>query len=253
MSGEEFVYRGNLADTPLPEMLATIHRYGVPGVMEFTFGELIKRIFLVEGDVIFATSNDRSESLGDFLLQQGRITKAQYDASSVVLRSSPGKRHGTVLVEMGFIPNETLDVAVRDQITLVVWRLFNVAEAQVTFKVGRFRGDEDIKIKIPTPRVTLSGCKRIADAKRLTARLGGRNIVLRQAERPQRLAGLKLEAGEQQLLDAVNGKQTLMELCEEGPFSPGLNARVLYALTVLGLANREGLTSGGIRIQVPSG
>jgi hypothetical protein len=252
MGEGEFVYRSNLADTPLPEMLATIHRYGVPGVMEFTFGERVKRIFLVEGDVIFATSNDRKESLGDFLLQQGKLTSEEYDLSSQILRQT-GKRHGTVLVEMGLLSVEALNAAVRDQITMVVWRLFNVNEAQVTFKVGRFRGDEDIKIKIPTPRVVLSGCKRITDAKRLTARLGGRNGVLRRIELPEHLSDLRLEAGEQQLLDAIDGKHSLKVLCESGPFDPGLNARVLYGLSALGLVQRERLSTGGIRIHVPDG
>ena len=34
VSEGEFVFRGDITDTPIPEMLATIHRYGVPGVME---------------------------------------------------------------------------------------------------------------------------------------------------------------------------------------------------------------------------
>ncbi len=34
MVGEEFVYRSELEKTPLPEILATINRYGVPGVLE---------------------------------------------------------------------------------------------------------------------------------------------------------------------------------------------------------------------------
>jgi hypothetical protein len=246
--GDDFVYRGNLAETPLPEMLATIHRYGVPGEMEFTSSGQTKRIFFLEGDVIFATSSDRKESLGDFLLQQGKITKGQYNVSVAMLKRSQGKRHGTILVEMGFLTDEGLGVAVREQVMMILWRLFNLDESVVTFKVGKFRSDENIQIKIPTPRVILSGCKRITDAKALIALLGGKNTVFHKLEVPKHLLTLPLKDSEQQLIELVNGKRTLLELCEAGPHSPGLNARALYAFMVLGMIQRSEV--GGIRIQV---
>jgi len=249
---QEFVFRGNLADTPLPEMLATIHRYGVPGVMEFSRGDETKRVCFLDGDVIFATSSNRAESLGDYLLQEGRITKAQYRVSSDELIRSPGKRHGTILVQMGFLDAEELGAAVREQIQTIVWSLFNWEDGEVTFRVGRFREDEVYKIKIPTPRAILSGCKQITEGRMVTARLGNRQAVYRQLPRPERLGRLRLETGEQSLLDLVDGKRPLVELCEKGPFSPGLNARLLYAFSVLQLIGRDRSKESGIRIQVRS-
>lgn len=251
MAGDEFVYRGTLDKTPLPEMLATIHRYGVPGVMEFASEGITKRVFFINGDVIFATSSNRSESLGDYLLREGRITKAQHRVSVDHLNQSPGRRHGSVLVELGFLGAHELGTAVREQVQLILWSLFNWEQGEVAFRVGRFRDDEVYKIKIPTPRAVLSGCKRITDGKKVTSRLGGRTTIFRQVERPDHLALLRLESGEQQMLDMIDGKATLFELCEKGPMTPGLNARVLYAFTELGLVNREAsVGSGGIRIHV---
>jgi hypothetical protein len=53
-----------------------------------------------------------------------------------------------------------------------------------------------------------------------------------------------------QLLQMVDGKHTLYELCDQGPLSQGGNARVLYALWALGLIDRESESSGHIRIQL---
>ena len=251
MADEEFVYRGNLEETTLPEILATIHRHGVPGVMEFARdGDETKKVFFLDGDVIFATSSERTESLGDYLLSQGKITKAQYRVSCDELTRSPGRRHGTILVQMGFLKSEELGVAVREQVQAILWNLFNWMEGQVAFRVGRFRDDEIYKIKIPTPRVVLSGCKRINDAKMVTGRLGGRRTVFSRPARPEHLASLKLETGEQELLELVNGKRTLVELCESGPLSPGINARVLYAFLVLQLVERDRASATAIKIQV---
>lgn len=249
----EFVYRGSLGQTPLPEMLATIHRYGVPGVMEFARDGETRRLFFADGDVIFATSSDRRESLGEFLVRNGRISEEQYESSSEKLAQSPGKRHGAVLVSMGFIRPEELGVAVRQQVEQILWGLFNWDEGSVTFRVGRFRDDEVYKIKIPMPRAIISGCRHIADVKQLTSELGGRTAVLRRCEMPRHLEGLPLEGNERVLLDMVDGRSQLVSLCEKGPESPGLNARILYAFLHLHLVERDSAASGGIRIQVRGG
>ena len=45
---------------------------------------------------------------------------------------------------------------------------------------------------------------------------------------------------------------TLFELCEKGPYSAGLNARVLYAYWCLGLTHKEKDTPTAIKVQVGS-
>lgn len=250
MTSEEFIFRGNLADSPLPEIMATVHRYGVPGVMELSRNEENKRIYFIDGDVIFATSSNRGESLGDFLLAQGRISEAQYKVSSEELIANPGKRHGRILVQMGFLKADDLGTAVREQVQTILWSIFNWIDGDIHFKVGRFREEEVYKITIPTPRAVFSGCKRITDAKAVMARLGGKNTIFKALQRPKHLGNLRLEAGESRLLEMVDGKKTLFELCEEGPLAAGINARVLYALLELQLIEREEQGSTAIRIQV---
>lgn len=249
MTAGEFVFRGDLAETPFPEILATIHRYGVPGVMELRSTGATKRVFIIDGDVIFATSSDRRESLGDFLLREGQITKAQHRAACDEMARSEERRLGTILIEKKFLEPEELGPAVREQIQEILWSLFDWEAGSVTFNVGRFRDDEVFKIKVPTARAIVGGCRRIRDGRRATARLGGKKTVLERRELPKHLAGLRLEPKERQLLDLVDGKRTLVELCQEGPFSAGVNARLLYAFTVLQMVERSG-ESGGIRIQV---
>ena len=250
MSDNDFIYRGNLSRTALPEILATIHRHGVPGVMEFTRGEETRKLYFIEGDIIFATSSDRGMSLGDYLVSKGRITEAQHQVSSEELDREPGRRHGSILVQMGFLRKEELGAVVREQVQDILWSLFNWDEGEVVFKVGVFREDEVYKIKIPTPRAILSGCKHIADAKKVMGKLGGRSTVFSRGDRPAHLGSLYLETSEMTLLEMVDGRTTLFDLCEKGPLNPGVNARVMYAFLYLQLVTREEVSSSGIRIQV---
>ncbi len=252
MGDTDFIFRGNLRRTALSEMLATIHRHGVPGVMEFSRGEETRKLYFIEGDIIFATSSDRGMSLGDYLVSKGRITEAQHQVSSEELDREPGRRHGSILVQMGFLRKEELGAAVREQVEDILWGLFNWDEGEVVFKVGVFRDDEVYKIKIPTPRAILSGCKHIADAKKVMGKLGGRSTVFSRGARPDHLENLHLEMSEMTMLEMVDGRTTLFDLCEKGPLNPGVNARVMYAFMYLQLVTREEVSSSGIRIQVKS-
>jgi len=250
MSNDEFIFRSDLEKTPLPEILATVNRHGVPGVLEIVHGATVKRVYLADGEIIFATSSDRSESLGEFLVRAGEITEAELEQSTIELTDTPGARHGEILVKMGFLEREKLGAAVRKQVQAILWGLFNMKEGRVTFKVGRFKDDEVFKIKIPTARAIIAGCRRIEDAKQLTARLGGRGAILKRLPRPPHLDKFRLEADERELLELINGKKTLYELCEIGPASAGANARVLYALAELQMVTVDPSSSGKILIQV---
>ncbi len=249
MVSEEFVFRGDLESDSLPEILATIHRHGVPGVLECTREDVSKSVYFATGDIIFATSTDREESLGESLLRDKLITEDQLRLSSDELKRTPGRRHGTVLVQMGFLEPHELGAAVRKQVQSIVWSLFSWTSGSVTFRVGHFRDDEVYKIKIPTAKAILEGCRFLADPKSVTAKLGGRGGILRPMKRPENLARLELEDEERKLLELTDGSRTLYELCEAGPLNPGINARILYALLALGLIGRE-QTSGAIKIRV---
>jgi hypothetical protein len=104
-------------------MLVTIHRYKAPGVIECRRGDVTKRIYLDRGHIIFATTNQISESLGDKLLREGKLTHEQYDDSVKLLRTT-GKRHGVTLVEMKIITPQELFRAVREQLQEIVWSIF---------------------------------------------------------------------------------------------------------------------------------
>jgi len=245
------MFVGELTQTPLPEILATIHRHRVPGLLEVTTEDAVRRVVISTGDIMFAFSNNRAESLGDMLLAAGRLSMEQYRASTMVMSREQGRRHGQILVDMGILSEAELRATVLEQVQRIVWRLFDVHEGGVVFTLGDFSAQEEHRLRIPTPRAILHGCKTVAEAKRLVSRLGSKSSVFSRQPMPDHLTTLELEPGEQQLLELVDGRRSLLELCEQGPFSAGLNARVLYAFHAMGMMQRKESASG-IKVQVPS-
>ena len=133
------LYQTDIAQTPLPEVLVKIHKYRAPGRLDCRHGDEVKRIYLERGDIIFATTSQIAESLGDVLLSRGDITREQYDESLRRVRET-GKRHGTVLVEMRVLSSEELFHAVRDHIQGILWSIFAWGSIRITFPSTRREG-----------------------------------------------------------------------------------------------------------------
>lgn len=226
------VYQTDIANTPLPEILVTIHRYKAPGTIECRRGNEQKEIFLDRGQIIFATSNQVRDSLGDKLLHEGKISQEQYD-ESVRRLVSTGKRQGTILTEMNVIAAEPLFAALREQILDVVWSTFAWDAGSVAFTPGRQKQQEFVKIDIPIPQAILQGVRRVPDPKPLVARLGTKATILTRTERE--VEDLTLDDDERRLLEACDGRSALIDLISLAPLSAANNARILYAFVALQL------------------
>jgi len=233
-----FEFRSNLAETPLPEVLETINRYRVPGVIECSREGWARKIFILDGEIIFATSNNLYDSLGDFLLRKKRIDRTQYDESVARLKATK-RRQGQVLVDMGLLTPKTLFTSVVDQVQEIVWDSFEWFEGDVAFNVGRYKDDEVIKLNIPTRRAILRGILGMTDAKRIVTRLGGATAVWVADFAPEQIGDLELDERELAFLGSIDGKQALKEVAERGPGSPAHNTRLLYAFSCLRLIKRK--------------
>ncbi|MGA7616984.1 MAG: DUF4388 domain-containing protein [Thermoanaerobaculia bacterium] len=241
-------FRSDLSQTPLPEVLITVHRYRIPGYIECSRSGETKKIYIDDGAIIFASSSRREDSLGDRLLEKGIITREQYDQSARLLKET-GRRQGQILAEMKAIEPKVLFVSVREQVEEIVWSVFAWPEGEVVFLPGRDKHEEFIKLHIPIPRAVLSGVRRMKDARALVARMGSRHTVFMRSERAAD-PGFELSAEELVLLESVDGTRTLEELTTTPALSQVENAKVLYGMFALRLIERK--PPKQIKIQVPS-
>src|SRR5262249_12030024 len=143
---KRFEYRGDLAVTPLAEILATIHRYRVPGVLRVSRDGRERRIYLDRGLVVFAATNEREVSLGAYLLRR-RILSPEAGREAA-RRVREGVRLGQILLEMGVLDEEGLREAVSGQIREILWGAFDWDSGDVVFDVGERRSEETIRIDL---------------------------------------------------------------------------------------------------------
>ncbi len=252
MPDPRFEFRGDLATTPISEVLQTVHHYKVPGVVSALRDGIEKKIFIWDGDVIFATSGDREDSLGNYLLRTARLTQEEFDQSvEILLESSGSKRHGDVLVEMGILTKEDLFSVVKTQVKEIVYSVFNWEDGKVTFSVGQYKTDELIKLSIPTRQMILEGIKAVRNenVKRLVNLLGPSVTVLVPNFQNQSLEDLDLTPKEVAYLHQVDGTRTFKEILALGPGDAFQNARLVYAFFALKLINRKDASRSIRKIQ----
>ncbi|HXO21951.1 MAG TPA: DUF4388 domain-containing protein [Thermoanaerobaculia bacterium] len=236
-----FQYRGDLGETALPEILYTVDRFQVPGVIEASRQGIVKQVYIKEGNVVHALSNDRDDSLGSFLQHSGLLTPEAY-RDTMRERERSNKRYGVLLIESGLLSPEEIYRAIRQQIEAIVWSLFYWQDGKVTFNIGEFREPETVRILLPMRQVILQGIKRAPNAKTLVARLGRKETLFEPCFRSEELIEIALDADDLQLLQLVNGKRTLYDICTQGPRSAADNGKVLYAFQVLRLIRSVGVS-----------
>jgi hypothetical protein len=239
-------YRGDLKETALPEMLYTIYLHRVPGLIECRYGEALKKVVLRDGVVVHASSTDRHDSLGAFLVEHGKITRDQFTLTDRIRSATSDKRHGELLIEHGILSPAQLYAAIQEHIRSIVWSLFSWSEGEVAFTIGDFADPGMIRIHLPMRQVILQGVKRAPDAKALVARLGRKETVFEPVWTTEDLIEVALDETELKLLRLVDGRRTLYDVCTNGPLSPAENARLIYALHVLRLIRRRPAERAGV-------
>ena len=240
MSGSEkgFEYRADLSETALPEMLYTVERFQVPGVIEAERDGVTKRVYVREGYVVHASSTDRKDSLGAYLQRTGKITAEQFTATMAV-RSGTKKRYGELLIEQGLISPAGIHEAIRKQVESIVWSLFYWQEGSVRFEIGSFQTPAEVRILLPMRQVILHGIKSAPNAKALVARLGRKETVFEPNFSTEDLIRAAIGDDEYTLLGLIDGQRSLYEVCHHGPLSAPENAKLVYAFHVLRLVRRR--------------
>jgi len=253
VSGSEkgFEYRADLSETALPEMLYTVERFQVPGVIEAERDGVTKRVYVREGYVVHASSTDRKDSLGAYLQRTGKISAEQFTAT-MAARSGTKKRYGELLIEQGLISPAGIHEAIRKQVESIVWSLFYWQEGRVRFEIGSFQTPTDVRILLPMRQVILHGIKSAPNAKTMVARLGRKETVFEPTFGTEDLIRATIGEDEYALLSLIDGQRTLYEVCHHGPLSAPENAKLVYAFRVLRLIRQKEDASPSESAESPS-
>lgn len=232
MNGDA-LYRADLAETGLSEVLATVGSSAEHGVLELTRAGMVKRVHLEAGYVVHASSSDPIDRLSEYIRRSGLIDEERIDAVDQ-RRSNSSRRLGVLLIEQGLLSPHQVYEAICGQIEEIVCSLFAWRSGAAVFRRADVHVEEMVHVMLPLRRVVFEGLKRSADRDDEEATSGAEGI-LEPSFDYEDLIEIGLDRDEMELLARIDGQTPTEQICAGGPFSETECARRLYALEILSL------------------
>ncbi len=234
---EGLILRGAIAETSVPELLRSVLTSGETGVLTFRKASVTKSVHLHMGRIVYARSSDPDERLGEDLLLRGKITVRQYLEASKLIR--PGRRLGTILVELGAIDSEDLLAAIEHHVRQILLDVFTWTDGEYELVMNEPGAEDVVALQFSTEGLILEGIRRTRAWSRIWRGAGGDlEAVPVPTNNQEMLLKLELTEEEQEVLAHVNGRATVEQICQVSYLSNLETCRVLWALFVLGVLRR---------------
>jgi curved DNA-binding protein CbpA len=192
-------------------------------------------VFFERGSLVGAKSDLPAERLGEVIVAEGGVTRAQLQEATGYIRS--GMKLGQILVELGYMKGGQIETYVRRQI-------LRIASAILTADAERL----EFSTAIPVEAVTLSpvsigdvfldASARLADIGLYREKLLLDEYVLTQTRDAIALVShMKLSADEAMVLDLVDESNTVANIVTASPLSRDRTLRFLLALRQAGIVS----------------
>ncbi len=224
---------GNLADLPMPRLLALAASGRVTGRLDYG-GDVPRSIYLEEGRVVGATSGAPHERVDEVALRLGLVTREQHRLAGAGTTGLSSRRAAMLLLDRGWLKPTELTSLVRRRTEEVLFALFGETRAPFRYAAAGVPSDERIALDRGTLALAVEGVRRKWLAPLLDTLLGGPGSLLAPAPQPPTSAELGLTAGEQRVLELADGLRTLDEILADSPLEDLRARQTLAALVMVG-------------------
>lgn len=248
-SMREPVLVADVATFPLPELLGLVHGASLSGLLHFVHDDHAKAVYLHRGEVVFATSNQSIDRLGECLVRAGVLTIEQLRHAE--LSFTPPDRFGKTLVENGFLTSRELWHGVKYQVEEIVRSLFVYDAGRLHVWCGEHQPDNVVRLALPTPRLMAEGIERRHAIRKFVRLLHDPRV--RVAAVPG--AEAQLAGTERALHAAAVGETSFEAICRATGLDDTTGARLVQLLRLIGavrlVRSREGrdyLDEGDLRV-----
>ncbi len=224
--------QGSLDPFKLPDVLTFLHSTRKTGMLTLTLAEREAYVFLRNGEVVYAASNQESLRLGPMLVRKKKLSRAQAEEiDDLMLRS--GGRFGDIALQNGILSQSQLDDFLKVQVSEVIYDAFVWKSGDFGFYDGIDLPKHAVTIAIDLSNLIMEGARRIDEWEECLRLLPDSSVVFRAAADPE-TENITLSLDEWKILFLINGQRSLEELCRDTEADAFQVYRLVYGL----LANK---------------
>ena len=233
---EELLVSGDLSEIRLPTLLMSLYKNQETGALTVA-GKYRKTLYIVEGHVVFASSTDPDDRLGETLLKRGIIGVHQYLRSAQLIR--PGRRQGEILLEEGALTSEDLVEGVRQQVYDIIFSLFLQESGTYSLSMEEFSTFDMMTISMEMPLLILRGLAQSGRWSVFYQEVGPPETRVRAASStPSFLPSLELTPDAEHLLTLGRQGITVGALLDASYLNSFETYRMLWMFIILGLVEK---------------
>jgi hypothetical protein len=222
----------------LADVMQLVHASGKSGFLLFEHADCAKCVYLHAGEVVFASSNQRIDRLGESLVRAGVISANDFTSASAAYR--PPGQFGRFLVERGVLSPRELWDGVKRQVEDIVRSLFAFGTGQVLFWEGEVRPDNVVRLALPTGRLIEEGLEHRDELLSFLAQLEDNRVRLEAVEG----ALAHLDGTAAAIVAALGRVGSFPAVCQSVGIDPLSGARTVALLDQMGALRMVRNTAG---------
>jgi len=215
-------------------LLNKIYAARLTGQLQLALGRVERHLFFDGGQLVFATSSDRQDSLGEMMLREGALTQSQFEESTELVKT--GQRFGSAISEMGLFTVEQVIVWVQRQLTQITSSVLDYPSGRFYFFSSLEKNIvPEISIPVTLGKLLLEAVRRAKDLP-LEHLAADPDLRISLSSDPlHRYQAVDLDDTERYLLASISSPVSAKDLLSACTIAKKDSAaRALYALLVLG-------------------
>jgi hypothetical protein len=229
------ILKGNLKDTSLSDILTGFQRGRGSGTLQIAIGSIFKKVFIKNGEIVFASSDEKEEQIGEVLLKKGEITLEEYN-KSISLSAKTGQCMEKVLVKLGCLTPEELSHAIKDQVEEIILGLFAVEEGRFEFHDGPVPEEAETDFHFYPADIVYKGIMGINNFNHIKQLCPGIDDVLNLSPVPQDIfQDITIDDADKKILSYVNGLYSVKMILKFSPLNDFETLKRLCAFFGTGL------------------
>lgn len=204
------------------------------GMIRLEDGSIIKVVYLQQGNVAFASSNEKTDRLTEVLKRAGKLTPEQIEHAQARLR--PNVSLGKTLVELGYINPKDLLWGARMQVESILHQLLFWTQGNYQVIEGPLP-KEIVSLNMPVPQIVFDGILKTRDRDWVLQHIGSPQSVFQlDSSFHERNALYKLPVDD--TVSRMNGKRSLEEIAQASGQDTFEVCKAVTALYILDMVQK---------------
>jgi len=209
----ERILEGNLERFGLPDLLSFLNMARLTAVLVMERPGQESKVFLRDGQPVFATSTNDALRLGAMLVRLGKADAAQVEAAIQRARSA-GFRIGQALLQSRLVDEAELQRLLKVQVSEVIFELFEWRGGAFTVYDRVPPPAAAVKLEVDLQNLVMEGVRRLDERGRVAELLPELDVVIEALANPERIkSSLSLTPEEWRIFFLVDGRRTARDIC----------------------------------------